>query len=242
MRTKTKHAAAAFTLGLTALVAGTTPAAPAAVVAATPTISTIPEAIRMVVAAATDAPPVAFTADPLPEHPFGKRILDAGAATAARIEEAQAARIAAEEAAQLEAFYAAAAAAELEAFYAGVAAAEAAKAPPAAPARPAPIAVHPDQYAAAGSIEEIIRLAAREFGINEDWFLAIAWCESTFNPHAVNKKSGAMGLFQHLPRYWGDRAARLGYSYDHWSDPVANARVSGALYVEGGPRHWECKA
>jgi hypothetical protein len=41
--------------------------------------------------------------------------------------------------------------------------------------------------------------AARLFDIPADWALAIAWVESRLNPQAVNKLSGAKGLFQFVP-------------------------------------------
>jgi soluble lytic murein transglycosylase-like protein len=68
--------------------------------------------------------------------------------------------------------------------------------------------------------------------------VCVARVESGLNPSAVNPTSGALGLFQHMPQYWGGRAAALGYGYESWSDPVANARVSAKLLAEGGPGHW----
>lgn len=103
-------------------------------------------------------------------------------------------------------------------------------APPSPPA--------PQVAPAPGSVEGIIRAAAAEFGVSGDLLVSIMRCESNLNPLAVNLSSGALGLGQHLPRYWGGRAAALGYPYEAWSDPVANARVSAKLMAEGGPGHW----
>ncbi len=86
----------------------------------------------------------------------------------------------------------------------------------------------------------IERAAAREFGIPEGDFVRVLGCESGHNPHAVNRSSGALGLGQHLPRYWGARAAALGYPYGAWSDARANARVSAWLWRTSGPQHWVC--
>lgn len=33
----------------------------------------------------------------------------------------------------------------------------------------------------------------------------IAWRESRFHWHSVNRESGACGIYQHLPRYWKSR-------------------------------------
>ncbi len=104
--------------------------------------------------------------------------------------------------------------------------------PPAPPAAPAPAPI--------GSIESIIRSAATEFGVSGDLMVRIARCESTMNPLAVNPSSGALGLFQHLPQYWGARAAALGYGYADWSNPTANSRVSAVLMRDGGAGHWSC--
>ncbi len=84
------------------------------------------------------------------------------------------------------------------------------------------------------------RNAAIEFGIPVDAFMRVIDCESHFNPGAVNSSSGALGLGQHLPSYWGGRAAQLGYSYGDWSNARANARVSAKLWRDSGPQNWVC--
>lgn len=112
--------------------------------------------------------------------------------------------------------------------------------PPVPPQPPAPVAppAPPPVVAPAGSVESIVRAAAAEFGVSGDLMVRIARCESGLNPSAVNASSGALGLFQHLPSLWGARAAGLGYGYESWSDPTANARVSAVLLRDGGPGHW----
>lgn len=84
------------------------------------------------------------------------------------------------------------------------------------------------------------RRAAAEFGVPAAEFVRVLGCESGHNPRAVNASSGALGLGQHLPRYWGARAAALGYRYDNWSNARANARVSAWLWATSGPQHWVC--
>lgn len=84
------------------------------------------------------------------------------------------------------------------------------------------------------------RAAAAEFRIPADDFVRVLGCESGHNPRAVNASSGALGLGQHLPRYWPARAAALGYRYEDWSNPRANARVSAWLWATSGPQHWVC--
>lgn len=109
--------------------------------------------------------------------------------------------------------------------------------PPTVPA-PVPATVPPP----ATGIEGIIYAAAAEFGVSGDFMVCVARRESGLNPSAVNSSSGALGLFQHLPQYWGGRASALGYGYDSWSDPTANARVSAWLLQTSGPSHWASTA
>lgn len=117
------------------------------------------------------------------------------------------------------------------------------EAPPPTTAAPRPEAVTPEAYRVASTIEQIVRLAAREFGLPEQKFVDVVWCESKFNPEAKNPSSGALGLGQHLPEYWPSRA-RAVYGPDvqtPWNDPVVNARVTGWLWRTGGSGHWaEC--
>ncbi|GIU92469.1 MAG: hypothetical protein KatS3mg011_1375 [Acidimicrobiia bacterium] len=70
----------------------------------------------------------------------------------------------------------------------------------------------------------------------------IAWCESSFNPRAVNPTTGAAGLFQHLPSYWPERAAEAGFGGSDIFDPEANVAVAAWLVYEypGGWSHWTC--
>ena len=89
-------------------------------------------------------------------------------------------------------------------------------------------------------VVSIERAAAREFGVPEGDFVRVLGCESGHNPRAVNRSSGALGLGQHLPAYYGARAAALGYQYSSWSDPRANARVSAWLWATSGPQNWSC--
>lgn len=67
-------------------------------------------------------------------------------------------------------------------------------------------------------------------------------CESAGDPTAVNRRSGATGLFQHLPRYWSDRGAKAAayFGFDHptITMPLDNIAAGVWLYVTQGPRHW----
>ncbi len=64
-------------------------------------------------------------------------------------------------------------------------------------------------------------------GISLDRWARVAWCESNHNPAVTNSSSGALGLYQHLPRYWPDRLARSGWEgHGEWDDGRVNAFVS----------------
>jgi transglycosylase-like protein with SLT domain len=52
--------------------------------------------------------------------------------------------------------------------------------------------------------------------------LAIAYRESRFDPHAYNS-SGAEGIYQHMKRYWPDRAYT--YGFKGWSAFNARANI-----------------
>jgi soluble lytic murein transglycosylase-like protein len=74
-----------------------------------------------------------------------------------------------------------------------------------------------------------------------DRALRVMWCESKGDPGAVNGRSGAAGLFQHLPKYWDDRAAKAGWAGADIFDPTANVAVAAWLWRWGGWGHWSCR-
>jgi peptidoglycan hydrolase CwlO-like protein len=112
----------------------------------------------------------------------------------------------------------------------------AAPAPAPAPApTPAPA---PPPAPAAGSIQQIILNAFAPLGPGaQQWALRVAKCESGYNPNAVNRSSGASGLFQFLPSTW----ASLPQHNQSVFDPVANAQAAAVLYQRSGPNQWSCK-
>ncbi len=98
--------------------------------------------------------------------------------------------------------------------------------PPAAP----PVAV---------SIPDVIRAAFRPLGDGAvTWAERVAWCESRYDPQAVNPQTDAEGLFQFLPSTW--RATPFASASPF--DPAANARAAAWLYARYGPEQWECQA
>lgn len=100
---------------------------------------------------------------------------------------------------------------------------------------------------AATSIEQIIIDAANKYGIDPNYALRIARCESSLNPNSVNYNYAEIpghhpsGLFQHLTNYWPQRAIDYGYAGASVFDPVANANVTMAMWADVGTSQWECK-
>ncbi len=75
-----------------------------------------------------------------------------------------------------------------------------------------------------------------------DRALRVMSCESRGDPYARNRRSGASGLFQHLPKYWSGRAANAGFPGASIFNPEANVAVAAWLvYDFGGWRHWTCR-
>jgi TolA-binding protein len=105
----------------------------------------------------------------------------------------------------------------------------------AAPAPPAAPAAAPS---GGGSIQDIILTAFAPQGAGaQQWALRIAKCESGYNPNAVNRSSGASGLFQFMPSTW----AHLPWAGQSVFDPVANAQAAAYYYQHSGPGPWSCK-
>jgi resuscitation-promoting factor RpfB len=94
---------------------------------------------------------------------------------------------------------------------------------------------------APGDIESIIRAAAGAWGADANQLLRVAWCESHYNPNAVNARSGAAGLFQFMPTTWAANSVRAGYAGASVFDPVASANVAAYMFAHGQAAQWSCK-
>jgi hypothetical protein len=102
---------------------------------------------------------------------------------------------------------------------------------------------------ATGSVEQIVREAARRYGLDENYFVSIAMCESTMNPGAINYayfetdrdgiKHYPSGLFQHISRYYAARAIKYGYEPNVF-DAYSNANTTAAMFRDGSSNLWEC--
>jgi hypothetical protein len=93
------------------------------------------------------------------------------------------------------------------------------------------------------SVEDIVREAARTHGVDENYLVQIAQCESTMNPSSVNynyfENGHPSGLFQHISGYYPARAEKYGYSTDVF-DAYSNANVTAAMFADGLSNLWEC--
>ena len=89
------------------------------------------------------------------------------------------------------------------------------------------------------SVQDIIRGAFAPLGDGAvDWAEQIAYCESKYDPQAVNQDSDAAGLFQFLPTTW----AGTPFASSSPFDPVANAHAAAWLLQTYGASQWECQA
>jgi hypothetical protein len=106
----------------------------------------------------------------------------------------------------------------------------------AVPAPPPPAPVAPP--AASGDMRAIILAAWSPLGPGvANWALRLAQCESNFNPYAVNRYSGAAGLFQFLATTWAGTPWRGQSPFD----PNANAQAAAWLYSKYGAGQWACR-
>ncbi len=70
----------------------------------------------------------------------------------------------------------------------------------------------------------------------------IAWCESRFDPNAVDMQTGSVGLFGHLPRYWEERAGNAGFPGIPATDPEAStAAAAWEVYHGSGWEIFGCR-
>jgi len=107
--------------------------------------------------------------------------------------------------------------------------------PPAAPApKPAAPAFTPPPGSGGDGLAAIYAVFGNSPGLS--WALRVANCESHYNPLAVNRSSGASGLFQFMPSTWNANFA----GQNIW-DPFAQARGALVFYNAGRQSAWTCK-
>ena len=107
-----------------------------------------------------------------------------------------------------------------------------ATAKPAAP--PAPAAFTPPPGSGGDGLAAIYAVFGNSPGLS--WALRVANCESHYNPLAVNRSSGASGLFQFMPSTWN-----ANFPGQNIWDPYAQARGALVFYNAGRQSAWTCK-
>jgi soluble lytic murein transglycosylase-like protein len=108
--------------------------------------------------------------------------------------------------------------------------------PPVPTPKPTPKPVpRPVVFFATGAVADIIRAAAARWGVDPNWLLRVASCESGLNPNAYNSRSGASGLFQFKPATF---YAHGGHNI--W-DPTDQANVAAHMFSQGLAYEWSCK-
>ena len=92
-------------------------------------------------------------------------------------------------------------------------------------------------------VEEWRTLVSAYFAPSDvDKALAVISCESGGDPNAQNPSSGAAGLFQHIPRYWAERASAVGLPGASIFDPVANVSAAAYLVYSVGWSPWNASS
>jgi peptidoglycan hydrolase CwlO-like protein len=71
-----------------------------------------------------------------------------------------------------------------------------------------------------------------------DMALCVGWRESRYTPTAVNKSSGAAGVFQFMPRLWPWFSSTAGWDGADVFDPKANVGVAAAIVKQFGWWPW----
>jgi hypothetical protein len=111
-------------------------------------------------------------------------------------------------------------------------------APPAvaqAPAAPKPPAFVPPPAGSGGDgLAAIYAVFNGSPGLT--WALRVANCESHYNPLAINRSSGASGLFQFMPATWN-----ANFPGQNIWDPMAQSRAALTFYNAGRQSAWTCK-
>jgi transglycosylase-like protein with SLT domain len=112
----------------------------------------------------------------------------------------------------------------------------AAPAPPVAPPKPTAVVgtFTPPPGSGGDGLAAIYAVFGNSSGLS--WALRVANCESHYNPLAVNRYSGASGLFQFMPSTWN-----ANFPGQNIWDPYAQARGALAFYNAGRQSAWTCK-
>jgi soluble lytic murein transglycosylase-like protein len=99
--------------------------------------------------------------------------------------------------------------------------------------RPRPrAAAVPSTHYAPGSIQGIITAAADHYGVNPNWMISTAECESGLNPNAYNPSGPYYGLFQFLKSTFEAHGGT-----DIWN-PTQQSNIAASMFASGDSSAW----
>ena len=87
-------------------------------------------------------------------------------------------------------------------------------------------------------VRKLIRCAASHYDVGVRRSLRVAFRESRYRPRAFNSSSCAKGIYQHLCRYWSDRAETYGFSDRSAFNARANIIVTMRMVRRAGWAPW----
>jgi hypothetical protein len=87
-------------------------------------------------------------------------------------------------------------------------------------------------------VKKLIRCAANHWGVGVRKALYVADRESDFRPKAFNRSSCAKGIYQHLCRYWDQRAYAYGFKGKSAFNGRANIIVTMKMVRRYGWSPW----
>lgn len=106
-----------------------------------------------------------------------------------------------------------------------------------------------EPQAPVGSVEEIVRQAARKYGVDENLMVRIANCESTMGKNLRNPSpvivggvnyGHAEGIFQFIPSTWTRMSTQAGFGGKSVYDSYANVNTAAWAFSTGHKGEWEC--
>ena len=87
-------------------------------------------------------------------------------------------------------------------------------------------------------VKSVIISKAREFNIDEDLFLKIAYCESGYKKDIKNTQSSASGIFQFLDSTFYYQAKKYGLRSTDKNSVEIQAELAARMLADGGFSHW----
>lgn len=93
---------------------------------------------------------------------------------------------------------------------------------------PEPLELSDEQLARARKIQPLVATAAKEHGVDPNLLNGVIWSESKFNPKAYNRRSGARGLMQLMPKTGKAMAKRLERRFKPY-DPEFSVQAGAKL-------------